>query len=118
MAKSAGNLVLVTDLLRDYPPAAVRLLILDRRWDRDWDYEPADLDAAAARLERLQAAAGRPERGGAAGHGARGAHGGAAVAAVHAALADDLDVPTALGIAEHEEGGQAARSLGSVLGLW
>lgn len=112
MAKSAGNLVLVTDLLRDYPAAAVRLLILDRRWDRDWDYEPGDLDAAAARLERLQAAAGRPERGSPVGHG------NAAVAAIRAALADDLDVSAALDVAEDEQGGQAARSLGSLLGLW
>ena len=112
MAKSAGNLVLVTDLLRDYPAAAVRLLILDRRWDRDWDYEPGDLDAAAARLERLQAAAGRPDRGSPAGHG------NAAVAAIRAALADDLDVSAALDVAEEEQGGQAARSLGSLLGLW
>jgi L-cysteine:1D-myo-inositol 2-amino-2-deoxy-alpha-D-glucopyranoside ligase len=112
MAKSAGNLVLVTDLLRDYPAAAVRLLILDRRWDRDWDYEPGDLDTAAARLERLQAAAGRPERGSPVGHG------NAAVAAIRAALADDLDVPAALDVAEEEQGGQAARSLGSLLGLW
>ena len=110
MAKSAGNLVLVTDLLRDYPAAAVRLLILDRKWDLDWDYEPAGLEAAAARLDRLQAAAGRPDRGAA-------GHGGTAVAAVRAALANDLDVPGALRIAE-EEGGQAVRSLGSLLGLW
>ena len=109
MAKSAGNLVLVTDLLRDYPAAAVRLLILDRKWDLDWDYEPG-LEAAAARLDRLQAAAGRPDRGAA-------GHGGTAVAAVRAALANDLDVPGALRIAE-EEGGQAVRSLGSLLGLW
>jgi cysteinyl-tRNA synthetase len=112
MAKSAGNLVLVTDLLRDYPAAAIRLLILDRSWDRDWDYEPAGLEAAAARLERLQAAAGRPDRGGGAGHG------GTAVAAVRAALANDLDVPAALRVAEEERGGQAARGLGSLLGLW
>jgi len=111
MAKSVGNLVLVTDLLRDYPAAAVRLLILDRRWDADWDYEPADLAAAAARLERLQAASGRPDRTGAQ------ARGGTALAAAVAALANDLDVPAALSIAE-EEGGQAARSLGSLLGLW
>ena len=110
MAKSAGNLVLVSELLGDYPAAAVRLLILDRRWDRDWDYDRAGLDAAAGRLERLQAAAGRPDRGAAGG-------GGAAVAAVHAALASDLDVPAALDIAE-DQGGQAARVLGSVLGLW
>ncbi|MDQ2875968.1 MAG: cysteine--tRNA ligase, partial [Actinomycetota bacterium] len=63
MAKSAGNLVLVGDLLGDYPAGAVRLLILDRRWDQDWDYDRARLDAAAAQLERLQAAAGRPDRG-------------------------------------------------------
>jgi cysteinyl-tRNA synthetase len=109
MAKSAGNLVLVSDLLRDYPAGAVRLLILDRRWDQDWDYDRAGLDDAAALLERLQAAAGRPDR------AAVGA--GAAVAAVRAALASDLDVPAALRIAE-DDSGQAARVLGSLLGLW
>jgi len=110
MAKSAGNLVLVSDLLKEHSAAAVRLLILDRRWDQDWDFGRAGLDAAAARLERLHAAAGRPERD-------AGGDGGPAVAAMRAALAHDLDVPTALRIAE-EEGGQAARSLGTLLGLW
>ena len=110
MAKSAGNLVLVGDLLKDYPVAAVRLLILDRRWDQDWDFSPADLDAAGAKLDRLHAAAGRPGRG-SAGSGA------AALTAMRAALADDLDVPAALRVAEND-GGQAARSLGSLLGLW
>jgi cysteinyl-tRNA synthetase len=107
MAKSAGNLVLVNELLKEYPAAALRLLILDRRWDQDWDFSLAALDTAGARLERLHAAAGRPERG----------IGGSALAAVRAALAHDLDVPTALRIAE-DEGGPAARSLGSLLGLW
>lgn len=110
MAKSAGNLVLVSDLLKEHPAAAIRLLILDRRWDQDWDFSPAGLEAAGARLERLHSAAGRPERGVA-------GSGPAAVAAVRAALAGDLDVPAALRIAE-EEGGHAARSLGSLLGLW
>jgi len=32
MAKSAGNLVLVSDLLAGYPAAAIRLMILDRSW--------------------------------------------------------------------------------------
>jgi tRNA synthetases class I (C) catalytic domain len=53
MAKSTGNLVLVSDVLAGYPAAAVRLLILDRRWDQDWDYSYAGLEEAAARLERL-----------------------------------------------------------------
>jgi cysteinyl-tRNA synthetase len=115
MAKSTGNLVLVSDLLKEHSAAAVRLLILDRRWGRDWDFSPDALDAAEARLERLQAAAGRPDHG-VAGGGAGGS-GIAAVAATRAALAADLDVPAALGIAE-SEGGQAARSLGALLGLW
>ena len=63
-AKSAGNLVLVSDLLKVYPAAAVRLLILDRQWDQDWDYSQAGVDQAAARLERVQAAAGRLLRSG------------------------------------------------------
>ena len=109
MAKSAGNLVLVSELLKDYPPGAVRLLILGRRWDQDWDYDRASLEEAAALLERLHAAAGRPDR--------TAARTSAAVGAVRAALASDLDVPAALRIAANE-GGQAARVLGSLLGLW
>ncbi|HTP15115.1 MAG TPA: cysteine--tRNA ligase, partial [Streptosporangiaceae bacterium] len=109
-AKSTGNLVLVSDLLRDYPAAALRLLILDRRWDQDWEYHPARLAAAATRLERLGAAAGRRTT-------TVPGSDAAGLAAVQAALASDLDVPAALEIAE-ESGGQAARVLGSVLGLW
>ena len=110
MAKSAGNLVLVREVLAGYPAAAVRLLILDRRWDQDWDYDQAGLEAATARLELLQSAAGRPDR-------AAAGHAGSAAAAVRAALAGDLDVPGALRIAE-EAGGSAARGAGSLLGLW
>ncbi|MGO9503732.1 MAG: cysteine--tRNA ligase [Streptosporangiaceae bacterium] len=110
MAKSAGNLVLVSDLLGRYPAAALRLLILDRRWDQDWEYDPAALDAAAGRLERLESAAGRTAR-------MTPGRDGAGLDAARRALASDLDVPAALAIAE-ETGGQAARDLGSVLGLW
>ena len=105
MAKSTGNLVLVSDLLTRYSAAAVRLLILNRPWAETWDYLRADLDAAAQRLEVLHAAAGRPDSS------------AAAVDAVRVALADDLDVPSAIAIAE-ESGGQAARVLGTLLGLW
>ena len=40
MAKSVGNLVLVADLLKELPPAAVRLLLLDRPWAQPWDFDP------------------------------------------------------------------------------
>lgn len=104
MAKSAGNLVLVGDVVEHHPPAALRLLLLDRPWDRPWDFTPAALDAAAARLERLYAAAARPDGS------------PAAPRAVSAALAADLDVPAALAVAE-TDGGAAARLALSVLGL-
>jgi len=107
MAKSTGNLVLVGDLLPNYPAAALRLLILDRRWDQDWDFEQAGLETAAARLDRLHAAAGRPGQG----------SGDAAAARIQAALRDNLDVPAALDVAE-SAGGQPARALTSLLALW
>jgi cysteinyl-tRNA synthetase len=104
MAKSSGNLVLVSDVVESYPAAALRLLLLDRPWAQDWDYEPTALEAATARLERLYAAAGR------------GVGDAVAAAAVTAALLDDLDVPAALATAE-EAGGAAARRALAVLGL-
>ena len=109
MAKSAANLVLVKDLLASYPVAAIRMLILDRRWAADWDYHPRDLEHAAARVERLSAAAGRPSR------GAPGSD-DAVRGAIRSALARDLDVPTALEVAE-DAGGRAAIELGGFLGL-
>ena len=109
MAKSTGNLVLVSDVLATHPAAALRLCLLDRPWAQPWDYATAALDAATARLERLYQAAGR-------GGLAAGASQGAAAAAITAALRDDLDVPTALAIAE-DAGGAAARSLIATLGL-
>ncbi len=80
MAKSAGNLVLVEDLLTEWSPAAVRVAIADRpyRHDAEWTY---DLPAGATeRLERWRRGH-RPHPG--------------PLAEVRAALDDDLDVPRA-----------------------
>jgi cysteinyl-tRNA synthetase len=104
MAKSTGNLVLVSDVLADHPPAALRLCLLDRPWSAGWDYSVVELDAATAKLERLYLAAGRRS------------DQDAASAAITDALLDDLDVSGALRIAE-EAGGVAARSLIATLGL-
>ena len=38
MAKSSGNLVFVGDLLKEHSAAAIRMLILDRRWGQAWDF--------------------------------------------------------------------------------
>ena len=104
MAKSAGNLVLVSDLVGDHPAAAVRLMILDRPWGEPWDYSPALLDQAGKRLEELYRAAGRTGTA------------TAAAAQTSRLLAADLNVPAALDLAI-EEGGAAARNVTAVLGL-
>jgi cysteinyl-tRNA synthetase len=104
MAKSTGNLVLVSDLVAKHPPAALRLLLVDRPWAQPWDFAPAALGSAEDRLERLYTAA------------ARGGGSPAATEAVTGALLADLDVVTALDVAE-ESGGDAARLTLSVLNL-
>jgi len=104
MAKSTGNLVLVGDLLRDAPGAAVRLMLLDRRWDQAWEYRPGALADATALLEELYGAGGTPGTS------------EAAVERVRAALLGDLDVPSAVRIAV-ESGGDAARLLIRTLAL-
>jgi len=53
MAKSTGNLVLVSEVLAEHPAAALRLCLIDRSWAEAWDYSGAELDAATARLEQL-----------------------------------------------------------------
>lgn len=104
MAKSAGNLVLVSDVLAGHSAPAVRLMLLSRPWRETWDFGAADLDTASARLEQLYAAAGTAQTS------------PAAASAVTAALVNDLDVNTALRIGE-ESGGVAARLVLHVLAL-
>ena len=104
MAKSTGNLVLVSDLLKEHRGAALRLMILDRRWWEPWDFEPGLLTAAEGRLDALHAAAGRRS------------DDDAAEAEVMGLLLDDIDVPSATAVAL-ESGGRAARVLVQVLGL-
>ena len=105
MAKSAGNLVLLEELLAGHPAAAVRLMILDRPWAESWDYQPGLLDVATARLEDLYQAAGRTA-----------ASDPAAVDEMRRLLATELDVPAALDLAI-ATGGGPARTLAGVLGL-
>jgi cysteinyl-tRNA synthetase len=105
MAKSTGNLVFVADVLRDATPAALRMLICQRRWWDGWEFDAADLTAAEARVNALRHAAARISSDD---DEARGA--------VIDALADDLDVPLGLALAE-DAGGSAAELLVDVLGL-
>lgn len=87
MSKSKGNLVLVSRLRADgVDPMAIRLVLLARHYRRDWEYTPDLLEAAQARLERWREALSVN----------LGADATATIAAVRAAVADDLDTPGAL----------------------
>ena len=104
MAKSAGNLVFVSDVLERWPAAALRLLVLSRHWHESWDFSEASLDEAVGALDRLRVRATVPSGPAAAGP------------EVGRALLDDLDVPRALAVAG-EAGGDVVRELLTVLGL-
>ena len=105
MAKSAGNLVLLGDLLAEHSPDTIRLMILDRPWQSRWDYLPQHADAAADRLENLRRAATSDK-----------ASSQAAVDEVHRLLAHELDVPAALDVAI-DAGGTATSTLATTLGM-
>ena len=104
MAKSTGNLVFVSDLLARTSGPVLRTLLLDRPYATAWDFTEEALAQAAARLDALRVAAGRPD-------GVQ-----SAPRAVLDALVDDLDIPRAIDVAI-DGGGQAARDLIAVLAL-
>jgi L-cysteine:1D-myo-inositol 2-amino-2-deoxy-alpha-D-glucopyranoside ligase len=80
MSKSLGNLVFVSELVKEWDPMAVRLAILDHSYRGPWVWHDGLLAEAAVRLERWRAA----------GDGEGG------LGEVRAALDDDLDLPKAL----------------------
>jgi L-cysteine:1D-myo-inositol 2-amino-2-deoxy-alpha-D-glucopyranoside ligase len=87
MSKSRGNLVFVSRLLADgVDPRALRLALLAGHYRADRMWATATLDAGTARLAAWAAGVARPA----------GPPGEALLAAVRAALADDLDTPGAL----------------------
>lgn len=53
MSKSLGNLVLVRNLLPEYTPDAVRLMLLSHHYRDEWEYSVEDMRAAAALAQRL-----------------------------------------------------------------
>jgi cysteinyl-tRNA synthetase len=103
MAKSTRNLVLVDDLLRDYTPAAIRLMCLNRPHGEPWSYTPSLLDQAASTVDELYAAASKPGS-------------DAPTPALASALLGDLDLSSAIQVAI-AEGAATARTLINVLAL-
>ncbi len=91
MSKSLGNLVFVSRLVAEgRDPMAVRLALLAHHYRTDWTWSEAELEQAEERLARWREAVSQDA----------GPHATATVAGVLAALADDVDAPTALAVVD------------------
>src|SRR5687768_1860757 len=94
MSKSLGNLVFISELVKEWDPMAVRLAILDHSYRAPWVWHDGLLEEASNRLDRWRAPGG----------------GGASLEKVRAALDDDLDLPSAIrAIDAAAAGGQGVR---------
>src|SRR5205807_7282519 len=80
MSKSLGNLVFVSDLVKEWDPMAIRLALVSHHYRHPWDWDDQHMPGAAERLERWRAAG----------------SGEGALDAARAALDDDLDAPAAV----------------------
>lgn len=85
MSKSLGNLVFVSELVRQgVDPAAIRLVLMAHHYRSDWEWTDAELARAQQRLAAYRAAA------------REGADDSDVVAALRDALREDLDTERAL----------------------
>ena len=104
MSKSLGNLVFVSDLLKEWEPGAIRLAILEHHYREPWDWTDDLMETATERLERWRAA---------------GSSGGtAALDQTRAALDDDLATHEAIdAIDKAAAAGQPVRGAAALLGV-
>ncbi len=102
MSKSLGNLVFVSELLKDWEPMAIRLALLDHGWREPWEWYGDLLVSATDRLARWRSTAA----------GTDASCGAASAADVRAALDDDLDLVSALAAVDRaaDDGGSATEA--------
>jgi len=99
MSKSLGNLVFVSDLLKEWDPAVIRSAITAHHYRESWEWDPAIMPEAAARLDAWRAAG----------------DGDGALEEVRAALDDDLDTPRA--VAAVDEAAASGRGVSRAVNL-
>ncbi len=119
MSKSKGNLVLVSNLLKQgHEAMAVRLALISHHYRSDHMWDQSDLDSAKKLLDDLRVALSRMEV----------APTSPVISEIIAALSNDLDTPTVIGILRNwleatnrgEVGGSAgelSRALDTFLGI-
>ena len=106
MSKSLGNLVFVSDLLKEYDPRAVRLAIVAHHYRDSWEWDDSVMPAAAQRLEAWQAApAGTPDA-------ASGA-----LDQVRSHLDNDLDTPSAVAAIDQAASAGPIKPAAALLGI-
>jgi len=101
MSKSLGNLVFVSDLLKDWEGAAVRLAILAHHYRKSWDWHDSLMPEADMRLQAWRSAG----------------QGDGALEEVRAALDDDLDAPAALSAIDAAAAGRGVSAAARLLGV-
>lgn len=102
MSKSLGNLVFVSDLLKSWEPAVIRLALASQHYRTSWEWDDTLLPAAAARLETWRSAG----------------PGAAALEEVRGALDNDLDTPGAVAAIDAAAGaGHGVSDAAALLGV-
>ncbi|MHB8296795.1 MAG: cysteine--tRNA ligase, partial [Acidimicrobiales bacterium] len=102
MSKSLGNLVFVSDLLKEWEPAVIRLAVASKHYRSSWEWDHSLLGAARERLELWRSS----------GDGTGG------LAEARAALDDDLDAPRALAELDRAaRSGQGTSAAAALLGV-
>ena len=106
MSKSLGNLVFVSELVKEWDPMAVRLAILDHSYRAAWSWHEGLLPVASDRLARWRAA------------GQGSGSDDAALDHVRAAIDDDLDFPRAIAAIDRAAAsGHAITQAAALLGI-
>jgi len=126
MSKSLGNLVLASDLLRQYSSDAIRLYLFSHHYRAVWEFDDTEMAEWAGKTERLHEAATRSS-----GSEDAGIDVASYRTAYFDALENDLHTPAAIGTlialadaihaapegASVDEAQRTLRELGDILGL-
>lgn len=111
MSKSLGNLVYVRDLLVNHPAGGLRRYLLEHHYRDDWEFDADELDEAIAGFAGWRECA----------EATRDSDGQSGLTeAFRAAIASDLDTPTAIEVLDEiakQGAGGTLRRLAAILGI-